>query len=95
LIRLQRGRLLWEKRRCSPLLLRSLSKTTTGAIFEFNFGDSILQMCAAFPYELSHGKPLKKFAGCVTPEETALSHRLLTAALESQRQGATVAIRET
>ena len=26
-----------------------------------------------------------KFAGCVTPEETALSHRLFTAALESQR----------
>jgi hypothetical protein len=35
---------------------------------------------------------LKKFAGCVTPEETALSHRLFSAALESQRRQATIAL---
>lgn len=59
-------------------------KTITGGIFEFGFTDSILQMWAAFVYELAMGKPLKKFAGCVTPEETHLTHRLFTAALQSQ-----------
>jgi hypothetical protein len=67
-------------------------KGITGGIFEFGFSDSILQMWAAFLHELVHGEPLKRFAGCVTPEETALSHRLFTAALESQRCAATVAI---
>lgn len=60
-------------------------KTITGPIFEFGFPDSILQMWAAFLYELVRGRPLKRFAGCVTPEEVALSHRLFTAALRSQR----------
>ncbi len=67
-------------------------KTITGAIFEFGFSDAILQMWAAFLYELVHGRPLKKFAGCVTPEETALSHRLFTAALASHRQQNVVAL---
>ncbi len=69
-------------------------RAMTGAIFEFGFSDCMLQMWAAFLHELVHGKPLKRFAGCVTPEETALSHRLFTAALESQRQGATVALED-
>jgi predicted dehydrogenase len=69
-------------------------KTITGPIFEFGFGDSIQQMWAAFLYELAHGKPLKKFAGCVTPDEAALSHRLFTAALESQRNASTVKLGE-
>jgi predicted dehydrogenase len=67
-------------------------KSITGGIFEFGFSDSILQMWAAFLYELANGKPIKKFAGCVTPEETALSHSLFTAALESQKKGITVAV---
>jgi predicted dehydrogenase len=67
-------------------------KSITGGIFEFGFSDSILQMWAAFLYELAHGKPLGKFAGCVTPEETALSHKLFTAALKSQRERSTVSI---
>jgi predicted dehydrogenase len=67
-------------------------KTITGSIFEFGFSDSILQMWAGFLHELTRGQPLTKFAGCVTPQETALSHRLFTAALESQRDGATVAL---
>lgn len=67
-------------------------KTITGGIFQFGFTDSIQQMWAAFLYELAHGKPVKKFAGCVTPEEVALSHRLFTAALESQRKASTVAV---
>jgi len=67
-------------------------KTITGGIFEFGFSDAILQMWAAFIYELTHGKPPKKFAGCVTPEETALSHRLFTAAMMSQRARSTVKV---
>lgn len=67
-------------------------KSITGGIFEFGFSDSILQMWAAFLYEMEYGKPIKKFAGCVTPEETTLSHRLFTAALESHRGKTTVAI---
>lgn len=65
-------------------------KSITGGIFETGFSDSILQMWAAFLYELHHGKPISKFAGCVTPEETAQSHRLFTAALESQKTNSTV-----
>ncbi len=57
--------------------------TITGGIFEFGFPDAILQMWAAFLYELEHGQPLWKFAACATPEETSLSHRLFTAALQS------------
>jgi predicted dehydrogenase len=64
----------------------------TGPIFETGFSDSILQMWAAFVYELEHGKPIKKFAGCVTPAEVALSHRLFTAALESHREHSTVTL---
>ncbi|MCX6929218.1 MAG: gfo/Idh/MocA family oxidoreductase, partial [Verrucomicrobia bacterium] len=66
--------------------------TITGPIFEFGFSDSILQMWAAFLYELAQRKPLKRFAGCVTPEETAVSHEIFTAALESQRHGVTVTL---
>ena len=61
-------------------------KSITGGIFEFGFSDAILQMWAAFLYELEHGRPAR-FAACVTPEETALSHRLFTAALESHARG--------
>ncbi|MGQ9581704.1 MAG: Gfo/Idh/MocA family protein [Armatimonadota bacterium] len=67
-------------------------KTITGVIFEFGFSDAILQMWAAFLYELVHGRAYKKFAACVTPEETALSHRLFTSALESNRTGQTVPV---
>lgn len=67
-------------------------KTITGDIFQFGFTDSILQMWAAFLHELAHGTPLKRFAGCVTPDEAALSHRLFTAALESQKNQSTVPV---
>ena len=67
-------------------------KSITGGIFEFGFSDAILQMWAAFLYELEHGRPLVKFAGCPTPEETAMSHRLFTAALTSQRTAAAVPV---
>jgi len=67
-------------------------KSITGGIFEAGFSDSILQMWAAFLYELNHGKPINKFAGCVTPVEVALSHKLFTASLESQKKSSVVNI---
>jgi predicted dehydrogenase len=67
-------------------------KTITGPNFEFGFGDCFLQMVAAYVHELTTGTPIKKFAGCVTPEETAMSHRLFTAALQSDRDQSTVAL---
>ena len=67
-------------------------KTITGANFEFGFPDCFLQMVAGFLFEAAKGKPLRRFAGCVTVEETALSHRLFTAALASQAQGAVRAV---
>ena len=59
----------------------------TGGIFEFGFSDSILQMIAAFCDELVHGPAMRQPFGCATPQETALHHRVLTAALESGRTG--------
>ena len=64
-------------------------KTITGHIFEFGFTDAILQMWAAFCVELSSGISAVPF-GCVTPDETVVSHKLFTAALESQRKNAVV-----
>ncbi len=67
-------------------------KSVTGGIFECGFSDTILQMWAAFLYELVEGRPVKKFAGCATPEETALSHRLFTAALKSHNARSVAAV---
>ena len=64
----------------------------TGGIFQFGFTDSILQMWAAFLHELHHGRPANRFAGCVTVDEAALSHRLFTAALQSQRERSVVTV---
>ena len=64
---------------------------TTGSIFEFGFSDSLLQMWAAFLLELDRGKP--PVFGCFTPEETRVSHALLTAALESNRKQSVEAVR--
>ncbi|MEY4090245.1 MAG: hypothetical protein RJB55_2516, partial [Verrucomicrobiota bacterium] len=64
-------------------------KAVSGEIFEFGFPDAMLQMTAAYLHELAHGRPLRPSAGCVTPEETALSHRLFSAALRSHEHGTT------
>ncbi len=64
--------------------------TITGGIFEFGFSDSIVQMWAAFCDELVNGDKMKQPFGCATPEEAAATHRLFTAALESQRTSQTV-----
>lgn len=69
---------------------KSAYPSITGGIFEFGFSDAILQMWAAFCDELVNGSDVP--FGCVRPEETAVSHSLFTAALESQRTGATVTL---
>lgn len=56
--------------------------TITGGIFEFGFTDAILQMWATFICELC-GIPVS--FGCIRPEETVLSHKVYTAALESHK----------
>ena len=62
----------------------------TGEIFEFGFSDAILQMWAAFCDELVHGAQMRQPFICATPEETAATHRLFTAALASDRSGQTI-----
>lgn len=57
--------------------------TITGGIFEFGFTDAILQMWAAFIAEIE-GKEIP--FGCMRLEETALSHKLQTAALISHKE---------
>jgi hypothetical protein len=42
-------------------------------------------MWAAFCDELAHPDGMRQPFYCVTPEETAQSHRIFSAALESQR----------
>ena len=71
---------------------QSAYEAITGSIFEFGFSDAILQMWAAFCDELMNGPNMKQPFYCATPEETAESHKLFTAALESQRTGQTVLI---
>jgi predicted dehydrogenase len=71
---------------------KSAYQTITGGIFEFGFTDSILQMWAAFCDELTNGQAMRQEFRCATPEEAAGSHRVFTAALESERTGETVTI---
>lgn len=70
---------------------RSAYSAITGSIFEFGFSDSLLQMWAAFCDELTHGREqmLQQFF-CATAEETALSHQIMTATLQSHRSQSTV-----
>jgi len=71
---------------------KSAYSTITGGIFEFGFSDSILQMWAAFCDEVTNGPDMKQPFRCALPEEAAGSHRVFTAALESQRTGQTIAL---
>jgi hypothetical protein len=50
-------------------------------------------MWASFLHEMTGGTPPGKFASCVTPAETALSHALFTAALQSHKDNATVGVK--
>ena len=60
-----------------------------GGLFEFGFADAMLQMWVSYMMEFE-GKEVT--FGCVRPEETAKSHALITAALESGREHRTVEI---
>jgi predicted dehydrogenase len=72
----------------------SAYSTITGPIFEFGFSDAILQMWAAYLDELAHGREgMRQPFYCATTEEAAATHRVFTAALESQRDAAVVAVR--
>ena len=67
--------------------------TITGGIFEFGFPDAILQMWAAFCDELTNGRGgMRQPFYCATPAETEAHHRILTAALESEKQQSVVSI---
>jgi len=68
---------------------KPLFPAITGNIFEFGFPDSLLQMFAAFTSEL---RSLPCSFGCFRPEEAKLSHKLLTAALISNKERRTVFI---
>ncbi len=78
--------------RTQDLGYASVYPAITGSIFEFGFPDAILQMWAAFCDELAHGEKMRGTFRCVLPEETAQSHRLFTAALESHASAQVVAL---
>ena len=72
---------------------QSAYPTITGAIFEFGFSDAVLQMWAAYLDELAHGNAgMRQPFHCATPAEAAQTHRLFTAALQSQRDATTVTV---
>jgi predicted dehydrogenase len=63
----------------------SAYKAITGHIFEFGFSDSLQQMWCAFLDELVNGRDgMKQPFYCATPDETALSHEIMTTALANQ-----------
>ncbi|WP_026688383.1 Gfo/Idh/MocA family protein [Alteribacter aurantiacus] len=70
----------------------SAYKSITGAIFEFGFSDSILQMWAAFCDELVNKENMKQSFYCATPDEAEGSHKIFSAALESNHTGRTIQI---
>ncbi|MDZ4768094.1 MAG: Gfo/Idh/MocA family oxidoreductase [Chloroflexota bacterium] len=70
--------------------------TITGGIFEFGFTDSILQMWAAFCDQVINGRDgMRQPFYCATPDETAVHHRILTAALASHREKRAITLDET
>ena len=77
---------------CGLIRREMACPSLTGGISEAGFSDSILQMWAAFLYEMEHRAPIRRFAGCVKPEEAAWSHRLFTAALEFHRTRSVVQV---
>ena len=82
----------WEKEQAWCRLgigFKTMHPTITGGIFEFGFTDAILQMWATFICEIE-GKEVP--FGLMRPEETALSHKVQTAALISHKEGRVVEI---
>lgn len=70
----------------------SAYKTITGHIFEFGFGDTILQMIASFCDQIDKGPGVPVPFGLSTPEEAAATHAIFTAALRSQQLAQTVEV---
>lgn len=69
---------------------QSLFPSITGSIFEFGFSDAILQMWAAFIDEIGGGNA--RGFHCVTPQEAADHHAVLSAALSAGTTGTTVEV---
>ena len=65
---------------------QSAIPSITGGIFEFGFSDAFQQMIGAFMQEFSE-KPGNHPFRTGFPEETHISHKLLTGALESHKTG--------
>ena len=72
---------------------QSAIPSITGGIFEFGFSDAFQQMTGAFMNALSDSPGQHPF-GNITPEETAWSHQLFTAALESNNKGKKIYLME-
>jgi predicted dehydrogenase len=71
---------------------QSFVPSITGGIFEFGFSDAFQQMIGAFLQEFREGGSKHPF-GNVTPQETAFSHKIMTAALESHKMGGKIVIK--
>jgi len=71
----------------------SFLPTITGSIFETGFSDALLQMTGAYMTAFDPALPGHPFP-CGMPEETRWSHRIMTAALESQKTGKTIQIHQ-
>lgn len=80
LLRYQGGEQIWQQVQTG---YDTPYPTITGPIFEFGFTDAMQQMWAAFIHELATGTTPHAFAGCVKPEEVAISHAIFDAALHS------------
>lgn len=70
---------------------QSFIPTITGGIFETGFSDAFQQMIGAFMLEFSEKRDDSFFRN-VLPDETLLSHKLMTAALKSHKTGRKVEI---
>ncbi|NLF38668.1 Gfo/Idh/MocA family oxidoreductase [bacterium] len=65
----------------------SVYRTVTGGIFEFGFGDAMLQMLASFCDRVARGSAGDVPFECATVDETRATHDLFTAALVSHAKG--------
>ena len=80
---------VWQE---EQLGYESVYKTITGHIFEFGFGDTMLQMIAAFCDQIDKGANAQLPFGLATLEEAAATHAIFTAALRSQQLAQTVQV---
>ena len=72
----------WASSRPTPAI--------TGGIFEFGFSDSDPADVRRLLRRAGPRQEMRQPFGCVTPQETALHHRVLTAALASHKTGQVV-----